>query len=64
MPEPTDRLDSWNEIAAHFKRGVRTVQRWERERGMPVWRHQHQQSSSVYGFRSELDAWWRGQDGR
>jgi hypothetical protein len=31
-----DRLDSWKEIAAHLKRDVRTVQRWEKEHGLPV----------------------------
>jgi hypothetical protein len=28
---PDDRLDSWKEVAAFLGRGVRTVQRWERE---------------------------------
>jgi len=26
-------LNSWKEIAAYLNRGVRTVQRWETERG-------------------------------
>ena len=30
------RLDSWKEIAAYLKRGARTVQRWEREEGLPL----------------------------
>ena len=29
---PEDRLDSWKEIAAHMRRDVTTVQRWERDR--------------------------------
>ena len=29
-------LTSWKEIAAYFGKGVRTVQRWERELGLPV----------------------------
>jgi len=53
-----DRLDSWKEIAAHLKRSVRTVHRWESEQGLPVHRHLHQSSGTVYAFRSELDTWW------
>ena len=33
-----DRLDSWKEIAGYLKRDVRTVQRWERDFGLPVQR--------------------------
>ena len=54
----TDRLDSWKEIAEYLKRSVRTVTRWEREEGMPVHRHLHSKSGSVYAYRAELDAWW------
>ena len=56
---PSDRLDSWKEIAAHFRRDVTTVQRWEKREAMPVHRHQHDRMGSVYAFRSELDAWAR-----
>lgn len=59
MPKSAaDRLDSWKEIAAFLKRGVRTVQRWEREEGLPVHRHQHQKLGSVYAFESEVAKWW------
>src|SRR5208282_3384192 len=54
-----DRLDSWKEIAAYLKREVRTAQRWEKSEGLPVRRHQHDKLSSVFAYRSELDAWWR-----
>src|SRR5436190_22440139 len=54
-----DRLDSWKEIAAYLKRGVRTVRRWEREEGLPVHRHVHRVLGSVYAYRSEIDAWQR-----
>jgi Tol biopolymer transport system component len=64
----SDRLDSWKEIAAHLNRSVRTVTRWEREEGLPVHRHVHSKSGSVYAYKAELDRWWtsRGQqiDGR
>jgi phosphoserine phosphatase RsbU/P len=53
-----ERLDSWKEIAAHLRRGVRTVQRWEKEEGLPVHRHLHDTQGSVFGLKSEIDAWW------
>jgi TolB-like protein/predicted Zn-dependent protease len=52
-----DRLDSWKEIAAYVRRGVRTVRRWEREEGLPVHRHVHRAGGSVYAFKSEIDGW-------
>lgn len=52
-----DRLDSWKEIATYLNRDVTTVQRWEKREGMPVDRHQHDRSGSVYANGSELDAW-------
>ena len=55
---PHDRLDSWKEIAAYLGRGVRTVQRWEREEGLPVHRLVHDKRGSVYAQRDELAAWW------
>ena len=58
---PTDRsevrLDSWKEIAAYLNRDVTTVQRWEKREAMPVHRHLHDRSGSVYAFQAELDAW-------
>ncbi len=53
-----ERLDSWKEIAAYLNRGTRTVQRWEREEGLPVHRLLHEKLGSVYAYRPELDAWW------
>lgn len=60
MLPPSDRrrLDSWKEIAAHLGRTVRTVQRWERDEGLPVHRHPHHKLSSVYAYCDELDRWW------
>ena len=57
-PTANDRLDSWKEIAVFLKRGVRTVQRWEKQEGLPVHRHQHARLGSVYAFRPEVLAWW------
>jgi len=59
MPQaPSDRLDSWKEIANYFKKGVRTIQRWEKAEGLPVHRHSHQKSESVYAYAGELNDWW------
>lgn len=55
-----DRLDSWKEIASYLKRDVRTVQRWEKTENLPVRRHLHEKQGSVYGFKSEIDAWSQG----
>ncbi len=54
------RLDSWKEIATYLDRDVTTVQRWERQEGMPVHRHLHHKRGSVYALSSELDAWRQG----
>lgn len=55
---PAERLDSWKEIAGYLGRSVRTVQRWERQEGLPVHRLQHDRLGSVYALPAELDAWW------
>jgi len=54
----SDRLDSWKEIAAYLRRSVRTVTRWEREEGLPVHRHLHSKSGTVYAYKPEIDTWW------
>ncbi len=53
-----NRLESWKEIAAHFGRRIRTVQRWEKEEGLPVRRHAHRLRGTVYALPDELDRWW------
>src|SRR3954465_7914465 len=63
IPRPEDgpdepRLDSWKEIAVYLGRGIRTVQRWEREEGLPVHRLAHERRGTVYARREELAAWW------
>jgi len=57
VDRPAERLESWKEIAAYLKRGVRTVQRWERTEALPVYRHRHDKRGTVYAFRHEVDAW-------
>jgi Tol biopolymer transport system component len=52
-----DRLDSWKEIAGYLKRDVRTVQRWERDFGLPVQRLPGGPKAGVFAMRAELDRW-------
>jgi len=52
-------LDSWKAIAAYLNRSERTVRRWEGSEHLPVHRHLHRSRGSVYGYRSEIDAWWK-----
>lgn len=59
----TDRIDSWKEIAAYLKRGVRTAQRWEVGAALPIHRVSEDRGA-VFAYRSELDAWWRSRRGR
>jgi Tol biopolymer transport system component len=55
---PESRLDSWKSIAVYLGRGVRTVQRWERDEGLPVHRLAHEKRGTVYADKHELDVWW------
>lgn len=56
-PPAAERLVSWKEVAAYLHCNIRSVQRWERGEGLPVHRHFHQRSSTVYAYSYELDAW-------
>ena len=60
QPDPGIRLTSWKEIATYLNRDVRTLQRWEKNEGLPVHRHLHDFRSSVYAYEHELDAWLAG----
>ena len=50
-------LNSWKEIAQYLGRGVRTVQRWEAELGLPVRRPRGKRRSAVIAVAGELDRW-------
>ena len=56
-PKKPPVLNSWNEIARYLGRGVRTVQRWERELQLPVHRIGDGKRSPVYAVVSELKFW-------
>jgi hypothetical protein len=55
------RLTSWKEIAAHVGRDVRTVLRWEKERGLPIYRVPGATGRIVFAYTDELNAWSRGE---
>ena len=50
-------LSGWKEIANYLGKGVRTVQRYERELGLPVRRPAGKTTGSVVATKAELDAW-------
>ncbi|HEY2499473.1 MAG TPA: hypothetical protein VGK24_20625 [Candidatus Angelobacter sp.] len=50
-------LNGWKEISHYLMRGVRTVQRWEIELGLPVHRPHGRSRSAVLAFSKELDEW-------
>lgn len=52
-----ERVESWKGIASYFGRQVRTVQRWEREEGLPVHRLSHKRLGTVFAYKAELEAW-------
>jgi hypothetical protein len=55
--EPPQFLSGWKEIATYLGKGVRTVQRYERQLGLPVRRPAGKPWGSVVATRAELDGW-------
>lgn len=55
-----DELNSWKELANYLGCSVRTVQRWEAERGLPV-RRLPGHRGSVFALRAEVEQWRLGQ---
>lgn len=63
---PPDLLEGWKAVAEHLGKTERTVQRWEKSKGLPVRRlkaESPEDQPRVYAYRSELDAWWNQQTG-
>lgn len=52
-----ERMEGWKDMAAHLGRSVRTIQRWEREAGLPVRRLVVGGKAQVFAYRQELDGW-------
>lgn len=55
-PPPRRQLHSWKEIAHYFSVTERTVQKWERDHGLPVHRLPGEKSR-VTAWTDELDRW-------
>jgi len=54
-------LEGWKAIADYLGKTERTVQRWEKTKGLPVRRFRsdsEEELPRVYAYRLELDAWW------
>jgi hypothetical protein len=54
---PASRLNGWKEIAVHLDKSVRTVQRWEKELGLPVHRIHTPRGEIIYALPQEIAAW-------
>jgi predicted DNA-binding transcriptional regulator AlpA len=50
-------LTSWKEIASYLGKGVRTVQRWEKDFGLPIRRPIGSDKSAIIARTRDLDAW-------
>lgn len=50
-------LTCWKDIANYMGKGVRTVQRWEQEFGLPVRRPLGSNKKAVLARPADLDAW-------
>ena len=57
MFTPASVLHSWKEIAAYVRCGVRTVERWEHDFGLPVHRIGARERTAVIAFPQEIDRW-------
>jgi hypothetical protein len=53
-------LSCWKDIANYLRRDVRTVQRWERTRALPIHRLPGEGKNAIYALKPELDSWWAG----
>ena len=54
-------LTSWKDIAQYVGKGIRTVQRWERDLGFPVRRTNPRQKGVVLAIPREIDTWVKSQ---
>jgi hypothetical protein len=50
-------ISGWKDIATYLQKGVRTVQRYERQMGLPVRRPAGKSAGSVMATKAELDSW-------
>ena len=59
---PRDRLNGWKEISHHLGKSVRTVQRWERDLGLPIHRLRTNRGEIIWALRQEIDRWLSTKD--
>jgi phage terminase Nu1 subunit (DNA packaging protein) len=65
FPSPPARiLNTWKEIAAYLGRGVRTIQRYEEQLGLPIHRPAARGRSAVLAFSDEVERWLRSTPSR
>src|SRR5579864_9824087 len=60
--EDEDLLEGWKAIADHLNKTERTVQRWEKSKGLPIRRLKAgspEEQGRVFAYRTELDTWWK-----
>ncbi len=57
-----EKLHSWKRIANYLNRSVRTARRWEEHENLPIRRHQHVKSPTVFAYAHELEQWLRGRE--
>jgi hypothetical protein len=57
VPAEHEFFSGWKEIADYLRKGVRTVQRYERELQLPIHRPARKSGASVIASRTELDGW-------
>jgi len=54
---PSGRLNGWKEIGVYLGKSVRTVQRWEKELGLPVHRIHTARGEIIWALPNEIEAW-------
>jgi hypothetical protein len=57
QPARDEVLRTWADIARYLGKGVRTVQRYERQFGLPIRRSTNEPRGSVLAIKIELDGW-------
>lgn len=59
FPNQGQILSGWKEIARYIGKGVRTVQRYEKDSALPVHRPTKKDRGAVMASTTDLDAWMR-----
>jgi hypothetical protein len=60
MAPPQEIFSGWKDIAKYLRKGVRSVQRYERELALPIHRPGGKSRGPVIGTKAELDGWVTG----